>query len=273
MTVNAKHLQDMMDDYQLAGRDILFDVDHKSLGCFDSDSRAAGWGKAMRIEDGKLFVEMEPTEYGKALIQNGEYRYLSPVYQTERLDRVSGKTIKTWRLHSVALTNTPFLTELPAIKNHENGGTQMDEILKALGVDTENAALAKINETISQNSDLAAKLATSEGSLSAANAKLNAQEVEMAIANKQILPAQKELATKLINSDRSAYDMFVASAPKVDLTTETNVNPDPANTGNPLDKVQSFSDLLKDDALDAKFRAERPDQYAKMFENYMKEAL
>jgi len=279
MKVTPKHLQEMMDDFTTTGRDILFDIDHKSLGGFlnEADSRAAGWGKSIRIEDGKMYVEMEPTALGKSLIENGEYRYLSPVYQLQRSDRVTGETIKTWRLHSVALTNTPFLTELPAIKNHE-GVTQMDELLKLLGVTDEDAALAKVRELKANSEETAKQLKAANDecidmqvSLAESRTKINAMEVDAAIANQQLLPAQREFAMRLINKDREAYDLFLASLPKVDLTNEVPINSPNADTGNPLDKVTSFKQLMDDPALDAKMLSERPDRHDELFKNYMKE--
>ena len=275
MKVTNKELQQMLETFVEEGTDLLFDIDHKCLGGFlsEADSRAAGWGKAMRIEDGKLYVEMEPTPYGKALIENGEYRYLSPVYQVQRADRVTGKDIKTWRLHSVALTNTPFLTELPAIKNSENGGTPMDELLKLLGATDEDGAIAKVKELSAAKITAEKDLAKANEALGAANTKLNTQEVDMAIANKKLLPADKELALELINSDRKLYDKFVNSRPIVDLTTEEKVTTSAADGAANLDNVKSFRELLSDPALDKRMAEERPDRWEELYKAHMKEGV
>lgn len=275
MKVTNKELQQMLDTFVEEGTDLLFDVDHKCLGSFlaEGTSRAAGWGKAMRIDEGKLYVEMEPTPYGKGLIDNGEYRYLSPVYQLQRADRVTGKLIKTWRLHSVALTNTPFLTELPAIKNSENGGTPMDELLKLLGATDEDGAIAKVKELSAAKITAEKDLAKANEALGAANTKLNTQEVDMAIANKKLLPADKELALELINSDRKLYDKFINSRPTVDLTTEETVTTSAADGAANLDNVKSFRELLSDPALDKRMAEERPDRWNELYEAHMKEGV
>lgn len=275
MKVTDKELRQMLETFEAEGTDLLFDIDHKCLGGFlsEADSRAAGWGKAMRIEAGKLYAEMEPTPYGKALIENGEYRYLSPVYQLQRADRVTGKSIKTWRLHSVALTNTPFLTELPAIKNSENGGTPMDELLKLLGATDEDGAIAKVKELSAAKTATEGKLAAANEALNTVNAKLNTQEVDMAIANKKLLPADKELALELINSDRKLYDKFLNSRPTVDLTTEETVTTSAADGAANLDNVKSFRELLSDPALDKRMAEERPDRWNELYEAHMKEGV
>lgn len=281
MKVTDKELQQMADNFNAEAKPLLFDYDHRSLGSLfsDADSRAAGWGHSLRIENGKILVEMEPTPKGRELIEAGEYKYLSPVYEYQRLDRVSGKKLKDWRLHSVALTNTPFLTELPAIKNHEsNGGFVMDELIKLLGATDEDDALNKIKNMMAANAadktalaSLEAAKTTLEADKAALQATINAQEVDAAIAAQKITPAQKPLALKLINSDRALYDEFLASSAKPPLTSEV---PIPQGDGNPLDpfvKVQSFSDLLSDPELGKKLKAENPSRYKDLHERWMKE--
>jgi len=62
-----------------------------------------------------LWGWFEPTERARALIQNREYRYISPAIdwgaQNKRTGKAQGAT-----LTSVALTNRPFLEEMPQIR-------------------------------------------------------------------------------------------------------------------------------------------------------------
>lgn len=261
MKVTNAHLNQMAETFAAEGKDILFDYDHN---CLWGESKAAGWGKNVEVRDGKIYVSMEPTPEGRKLIENKEYRYLSPVYQTARTDRVTGKKINAWKLHSVALTNTPYLTELPAIKNNEMGGSEMDELLKALGASDEKEAIQKVTEL--KNSETGAK-----AEVTALQAKLNEQEIDMAINSKKLLPAQKELATKLINSDRGLYEEFLKSSVAVDLTAEVTVKP---GEGDGLDKfanVKSFSDLLEDPELAANMEKTDPKRYNALYNRYVKE--
>lgn len=266
LKVREKELTQMLDNYRKEGRDILFDYDHKCLGGFlsEADSRAAGWGKHMEIRDGALYVQMEPTARGREAIEAGEYRYLSPVFEYQRTDRVSGKIMKDWRLHSVALTNTPYLTELPAIKNTEtSGGINMDELLKRLNATDEEGALAKLQEILDDLS--ATKTLNSE-----LTGKLNEAEIDKAIQDKKLLPAQKALANKLINQSRELYDEFVANAAVPDLTTEVQVQEGGDDGLDPFKNVQSFGDLLKDPALAKQMENEAPERYKALYKAYMK---
>jgi phage I-like protein len=266
LKVREKELTQMLDNYRKEGRDILFDYDHKCLGGFlsEADSRAAGWGKHMEIREGALYVQMEPTARGREAIEAGEYRYLSPVFEYQRTDRVSGKIMKDWRLHSVALTNTPYLTELPAIKNTEtSGGINMDELLKRLNATDEEGALAKLQEILDDLS--ATKTLNSE-----LTGKLNEAEIDKAIQDKKLLPAQKALANKLINQSRELYDEFVANAAVPDLTTEVQVQEGGDDGLDPFKNVQSFGDLLKDPALAKQMAQDNPERYNALYKAYMK---
>jgi len=267
MKVTDRELQQMADNFRLEGRDILFDYDHKCLGGFfdPGDSRAAGWGKSLELREGALFVQMEPTPRGREAIESGEFRYLSPVYEYQRADRVTGKTKKDWRLHSVALTNTPFLTELPAIKNTENvGGPNMEELLKALGANSEEEAIAKVQE-------LTESLANTMEEVAALKAQVNEAEVNQAVTDKKLLPAQKDLATKLINSSRELYDEFVANSASTNkLTEEVRVEEGADDGLDPFKNVQSFGDLLKNDDLRKQMEQEQPERYNALYLAYMK---
>jgi phage I-like protein len=267
LKVRDKELGQMLDNYRKEGRDILFDYDHKCLGGFlsEADSRAAGWGKAMEIRDGALYVQMEPTARGREAIEAGEYRYLSPVYEYQRTDRVSGKVMKDWRLHSVALTNTPYLTELPAIKNTEDnsGGNNMDELLKRLNANDEESALAKLQELLDE---LDLMRATNSGLL----AKLNEAEIDKAVQEQKLLPAQKGLAAKLLNQSRELFDEFIANAVIPDLTTEVQIQDGGDDGLDPFKGVQSFGDLLRDPELAKQMETEAPERYNALYAAYMR---
>jgi phage I-like protein len=105
------------------GRDtkLLVDYEHKSLMAMFSgaDSRAAGWADALEIRaaaDGssELWARIEWTQPAADAIREREYRYTSPVFAWRTRDRVSGADLGT-SVPSIALTNTPFLEELPEV--------------------------------------------------------------------------------------------------------------------------------------------------------------
>ena len=61
-----------------------------------------------------LYGKYEPTERARKLIKNREYRYVSAAFAKDYPDRKTGES-QGLTLTSVALTNQPFLDELPEI--------------------------------------------------------------------------------------------------------------------------------------------------------------
>ena len=61
-----------------------------------------------------LYGRYEPTSRARQLIKNREYRYVSAAFATDYPDRKTGQS-QGLTLTSVALTNQPFLDELPEI--------------------------------------------------------------------------------------------------------------------------------------------------------------
>src|SRR5208337_142701 len=70
-----------------------------------------------------LWGWFEPTARARELIENKEYRFISPAIRWGAKDKVTGKTIGTV-LTSVALVNKPFLEEMPEIHLCELDGTR-----------------------------------------------------------------------------------------------------------------------------------------------------
>jgi phage I-like protein len=173
--VTAAHLQSALDyfkgHYAAHGADLVIDYHHASIVAPLDGTRApaAGWIRTMELRrDGaELWGQVMWTTEAANAIARREYRYLSPVLRFGAPDRVTGEPVPL-QVHSVALTNTPFLTELQALNQvgasgasiptaSENGGEQMtlmDLLCKALGLkpeeiasklglkDTEDAAVA-----------------------------------------------------------------------------------------------------------------------------------
>jgi phage I-like protein len=94
-----------------AGRIVKFDAPEKF-------GNRAGARRAVPPESDNgqyiLWGWYEPTERARTLIQNREYRYISPAIRWGTKDKVTGKAQGT-TLTSVALVNKPFLEEMPEI--------------------------------------------------------------------------------------------------------------------------------------------------------------
>ena len=103
------------------GDEILADIDHASTRVGNSrDSSAAGWFRSFIVQPLKgLFATLRLTKRGKELVENREYRYLSPTFILDE----NGEPID---LHSASFTNIPaFKGHITPILNQES-----NEILK-----------------------------------------------------------------------------------------------------------------------------------------------
>ena len=105
--------------------DILCDIDHASTRVGNSrDSSAAGWFSKFVVQPLKgLFATLRLTKRGKELVENREYRYLSPTFILDE----NGEPID---LHSASFTNIPaFKGHIKPILNQESNEILKEEIL------------------------------------------------------------------------------------------------------------------------------------------------
>ncbi len=164
--ITAEHLAASLAYFDLHykgnGVDLPIDYHHSSVvaGAQGTKAPAAGWIKAMELRaDGtQLWGQTAWNEAASKEIAAREFRYLSPVLRWGAKDRVSGKPVPMM-IHSAALTNTPFLTELQSLNeagvtSPVDGGQTMklmemilatagllgqkaDDVLSALGLTAE----------------------------------------------------------------------------------------------------------------------------------------
>jgi len=112
--------------YEAERAEVPFDYEHQSAT--GEKAPAAGWIKALRIGtatvDGRevvaLFATVEWTAAAADHIRKREYRYLSPIILRNAKDPKTGERIGP-RLHSVALTNTPFLDGIAPLVLRRDG--------------------------------------------------------------------------------------------------------------------------------------------------------
>ena len=107
------------------GDEILADIDHASTRVGNSrDSAAAGWFSKFVVQPLKgLFATLRLTKRGKELVENREYRYLSPTFILDE----NGEPID---LHSASFTNIPaFKGYIKPILNQESNEILKEEIL------------------------------------------------------------------------------------------------------------------------------------------------
>lgn len=177
---------------------LLFDVDHRSLF---GETEAYGWGSNMRIDGDRLLVDVVWTSDMTRDLASKKYRWLSPVFFFNAKDRRTGKPIGTV-LGSVALTNRPFLQELPPVVNHyvnycvnETSDIQEDKMNEA-------EMKAKIAELEDQNRQLASEL-------QAERDQAVTREVDNAAVALGLNDRQKRVALSLRKVDIETYRVYL----------------------------------------------------------------
>jgi len=110
--------------YAAHGADLVVDYHHSSVTAAPQGglAPAAGWVSRMEIRAGgdELWGHVLWTAEAAARVSRREFRYLSPALRFSAPDRVSGEPVPMF-IHSVALTNTPFLTELGSLNACQAG--------------------------------------------------------------------------------------------------------------------------------------------------------
>jgi len=108
----------MKDHMKHRAIDIVIDYEHQTLR--NVQAPAGGWIKELVLKNDGIFAKVEWTKKARDYLQNGEYRYLSPVVLVREKDH------KAAQLHSVALTNTPAINGMMPIINSEKPYLQSD---------------------------------------------------------------------------------------------------------------------------------------------------
>lgn len=114
--ITTQDFDQMETNFKAVQTDMVVDYEHNTLNPFAAQAPAAGWISALDQRDTSqgrgLFGKVAWTTKAASHIRAKEYRYFSPVLVFTTRDRKSGADRGT-SIHSVALTNTPFLDELP----------------------------------------------------------------------------------------------------------------------------------------------------------------
>lgn len=148
--VDAGALRGLVEGF---AEDVLLDFDHESS---DPNKRttAAGWIVEVESREDGLWGRVRWSAVGQQALENGEYRYVSPVWEVMSL---GGDRVRPVRLLEAGLTNKPNLKGMRAIANRgETFGagapeTKKKEMMKLINraLDltpeaSEEAAVAKV---------------------------------------------------------------------------------------------------------------------------------
>jgi len=216
--MNEETYTQMVENFQRLALDIVVDYEHQTL--YGDKAPAAGWIKqpdSLKVEGGELFALIEWTDTAKEHIKNKEYKYLSPTFKPDTIDPKTGANIG-WSLHSVALTNTPFLSEIDAVANKNQNQTNEEEKMSKELQEKIDALSTTVNDLKAENENL--KKENEEHRKIAASAA-----VESAIAAKKLRPEQKEWATTYALSDKDGFDAFLKNAKPYIEKPEDNLYP------------------------------------------------
>lgn len=171
--LEVSDMQQMKDNFDKKLIDVVCDYEHQTLT--GETAPASGWIKSLSIEDDKLYAHVEWNKEAKKMIQAKEYKYVSPVLLPNNIDTVSGQSMG-WTLHSLSLTNTPFLQEL-------------GELI----VNKAQESISLKNEVIS----LKEQVKSLTGQLDQVNLDKAEFIVDKSIHERRLKPSQKEFALKL----------------------------------------------------------------------------
>ncbi len=174
--VTREHVDQMVANFKSTEKELLIDWEHQSLW---GNTKAAGWITDIEArEDGLYCKYPEFTKTAKAQIDDREYRYFSPVYKLESINK-NGESIGAI-VDSVAITNRPYFdNEIDHIGNSESTGESdhneirntpknhsidmklNKEALAKLGLD-ENATEEQVNDAILNSAEPTAEETTEE---------------------------------------------------------------------------------------------------------------
>ena len=122
-------LEVIANDLNESGREVLLDKDHNSAkDGLNRDTQSLGWFSKFIVKPLKgLFAALKLTKTGRELIENREYRHVSPVFRL-------GENGEPAKLVSVAATNTPAIDvpENVILNSKPNEETEMtkEEIIE-----------------------------------------------------------------------------------------------------------------------------------------------
>lgn len=119
--LTVESLQKLADGLNMTNTEVLADIDHNaSKPGINKDTKAAGWFTKFVVDPIKgLFANLKLTKHGKELLENREYRFISPSFSLDK----NGEPVD---LHTASLTNLPaFAGFIEPVLNQE--ATQISE--------------------------------------------------------------------------------------------------------------------------------------------------
>ena len=172
-----------------AGKELLIDFDHFSHDT-DKPSTAAGWIRNFQARPDGLWFQARWSGAGLEALQNGNYRYISPVWLNDpsQVEDLGNGRIRPRAVNDAGLTNAPNLRGLTPLANrgqvpapNADGDNQsatkpkMKALLNRLGLSpdaNEDSALTAVTAITN-------RATTAEGQVAALTAELNAARAQI----------------------------------------------------------------------------------------------
>lgn len=214
--VDAAALDSLANSYQ---GDLLLDFDHESS---DPTKRttAAGWIDGVEARADGLWGHVRWSAAGENALANGEYRFVSPVWDVEEL---GGKRVRPVRLLEAGLTNKPNLKNLKPISNREQdapGGEPGLGTTAEAATKEKNHTMKLINRALDLSPDASEEAATAgidklKKERAEAGTTLANRDVELSEAKTQLANRDAEitkLKTAIAANDEAHADSLLDAA-------------------------------------------------------------
>lgn len=213
--------------------------DHEELKLVQQQPPAYGWIVGLRVDVDALVFSVEWTAAGRKLVEDKDYRFISPNFRSEIIDD-DGKTTMIPRiLKSAGLTNTPNWPQAPLVNaatQHDGGAakkehtmTLLERLSKVFGKSfaTEDDAVTAV-ETVNAAAATAEQLTTDNTTLvetvNALRTRYATQVVDAQVKRGAVLQEHaKSRIADLINAAGSLDDRVkeLESLPPLMKTAET----------------------------------------------------
>lgn len=141
--LTVESLQKLADGLNMTNTEVLADIDHGAAKAgVNKNTAAAGWFTRFIVDPIKgLFANLKLTKKGKELLENREYRFISPTFTLDE----KGQPVD---LHTASLTNLPaFAGFIEPVLNQE--ATQISEDKGTINMEmTKEQLVDLIKETV-----------------------------------------------------------------------------------------------------------------------------
>ena len=221
-SLSIEDLKQIKTNFDNAKVDGVIDLDHATV--YTGTGEAYGWIKELFFKGDELWAKIEWLEAGLELIKSRKYKYISPVFLPNTIERLTAANIG-WTLHSAALTNRPFMEELGEIKVN-NKQNQIQNKEESMTPEEQK----KMDDLEAKVQSLEEKLKNKDEEIEKEKEKSVETEVDNAIALNKVSAAQKESLIALGKSNPDELKKLLSTMTAItvsnnDMYVNSNNNP------------------------------------------------